>query len=299
MRSTQSRFPEIVREGVCLLGGAVAILMQIAHPKIALGLTTHSNFTHNVLGRMAATLTYIYVVLLGEAHEGEALAKMIKARHRKVSGSEGELSYAASDADLLVWVNATVYKSMVDAYEQAYGRMEEDMADYVLKRFGRLGTLLHEDRQVPLPWPESRESFDHYWEAMCKSCMIDQDNSKRLQRTLFDIQNHVPWPANIVFIIAMPFLRSIATLSLPENIRQGYDLKPTRLMRALNVIVGFLMRQVYPHLPSGVRQLPATYILYRARQRQQFGTQSCLLEGPYLKEPDASAWASYMCLAKL
>ncbi|KAJ5982447.1 hypothetical protein N7451_012547 [Penicillium sp. IBT 35674x] len=268
MRPTQDEFPDIVREGVCLLGGAVAILMQIAHPKIALGLKNHSNFTTNVLGRMEATLTYVYVVLIGEAHEGEALAKTIKARHRKVSGSEGELSYAASDADLLVWVNATVYKSMVDAYEQAYGRMEENMADHVLKRFGRLGTLLHEG-QVPLPWPESRESFDHYWEAMCKSCIIDQDNSKRLQGTFFDIQKHVPWPAKIVFIIAMPFLRSIATLSLPENIRQGYDLKPTRLMRALNVIVGCLMRQVYPRLPSGVRQIPSTYILYRARERQK------------------------------
>jgi uncharacterized protein (DUF2236 family) len=178
-------------------------------------------------------------------------------------------TYAASDADLLLWVNATVYSGMVDVCERVFGPMDEDMADHVLLKFGRLGALLNVDSD-PLEWPDSRERFDVYWDKMCKSLTIHQKESRRLQETFFSIQKHVPWPSKIIFVVAMPFLRAFATMSLPDEIRKQYDLNPTRSTHVLNFVVGFLMRKVYPHLPSRLRQLPSEYMLRRARSRKKF-----------------------------
>ncbi|KAJ5318658.1 hypothetical protein N7476_005078 [Penicillium atrosanguineum] len=259
----------IIREGVCLLGGVVAVLMQVAHPKLALAASEHSNFHEDVWARIDSTVTYVYVALLGTAEEGEILAKSVKARHRSVTGGEKELSYAASHADLLLWVNATVYSGMINVHERVFGTMDTDMADRVLQKFGRLGALLTVDED-PWEWPDSREKFTDYWHKMCTSLAIHPTESKKLQATFFNIQKHVPWPSKILFVVAMPFLRAFATMSLPDQIRKQYDLKPTRSTRALDSVVGFLMRKVYPHLPFRLRQWPSEYMLGRARSRKSF-----------------------------
>jgi uncharacterized protein (DUF2236 family) len=65
-----------------------------------------------------------------------------------VRRGEKELQYAASNADLLLWVNATVYSGMIDVHERDFGPMDKDMADQVLQKFGRLGALLHVDEMA-------------------------------------------------------------------------------------------------------------------------------------------------------
>lgn len=114
---------KIIQEGVYLLGGVVAILMQVAHPKVALAISEHSRYHEDVWARIGSTVTYMYVALLGTAEEGEELAKSVKARDRSVTGGEKELSYRASNADLLLWINAIVYSGMVSAYERVFETM--------------------------------------------------------------------------------------------------------------------------------------------------------------------------------
>lgn len=143
--SIQDKSSDPIREAVCLLGGVVAILMQVAHPKVALAISEHSSFQVNVWHRINSTIAYVYIVLLGGNDEAEDLAEMVKARHVRVTGGGEEMPYGASNADLLLWVNATVYSGMVDAYERAFGPMEKDLGIQVLQKFGRLGSLLHED----------------------------------------------------------------------------------------------------------------------------------------------------------
>ena len=267
MEIVQDESTDLIREGVCLLGGVVAVLMQVAHPKLALAVSEHSNFHENVWTRIDSTVTYVYVVMLGEVGEREDLAKSVKARHMSVRGGEKELPYAASNADLLLWVNATVYSGMIDVHERVFGRTDKDVADQVLQKFGRLGALLHVDSD-PMEWPDSRENFAHYWDTMCKSLIIHPE-SKRLQERLFNIQKHVPWPSKIIFVVTMPFLRAFATMSLPEEIRKQYGLKPTRSMHALDFVVRFMIRKVYPQIPSRMRQLPSEYMLRRARSKKK------------------------------
>lgn len=265
VKSVQGRVPDIIREGVCLLGGVVAILMQVAHPKVALAISEHSNFQEDVWHRINSTLTYLYLALLGTVGEGEKLATVVKLRHVRVRAGGKEMPYAASNADLLLWVNATVYSGMVNAFERAFGPMEEDLAVHVLQRFGRLGRLLLADSEE-FEWPESREDFDEYWHKTYKTLTIHPKESKKLQETFFNIQKYVPWPSKIILVVAMPFLQAYATGCLPYEIRKQYGLNSTKSTRALSYLVQLLMHHVYPRLPLRLRQLPSEFIIRRARR---------------------------------
>lgn len=122
----------------------------------------------------------------------------------------------------------------------------------------------------PLEWPGSREQFADYWHKMCTFLVVHPTESKKLQGTLFNIQRHVPWPSKILFVVTMPFLRAFAIMSLSDQIREQYDLKPTRSTHALDAVVVFLIRKVYPHLPVRLRQWPCKYMLGRAQSRRRF-----------------------------
>lgn len=84
---------------------------------------------------------------------------MVKARHLGVKGSEGDFpyaAYAASNADLLFWVNGlSRHSRFLLKYERAFGPMDAEMADRVLRMFVHLGISLNinSDR---LEWPDSR-----------------------------------------------------------------------------------------------------------------------------------------------
>jgi uncharacterized protein (DUF2236 family) len=52
MEIVQDESPNFMREGVCILGGVVAVLMQVAHPKLALAVSEHSNFRRAGSGKV-------------------------------------------------------------------------------------------------------------------------------------------------------------------------------------------------------------------------------------------------------
>src|SRR5262249_41310081 len=50
------------REMALLLGGGRALLMQIAHPKIAAGVADHSRFANDPLGRLKQTMETMWSI---------------------------------------------------------------------------------------------------------------------------------------------------------------------------------------------------------------------------------------------
>lgn len=48
----------IVKEGIIIAGGAVAILLQMASPGVAAGVNEHSNFAYRVQDRLRTTMTF-------------------------------------------------------------------------------------------------------------------------------------------------------------------------------------------------------------------------------------------------
>lgn len=119
-------------ERLALLGWGRAILMQLAHPLVAAGVAEHSRFRDGPAAnvkRLHSTIRAMLDLSFGAPEDVRRAVRHINAIHDRVRGTLRETAgrfgagtpYAASDPDLLVWVDATVRDSMLLAYELFVG----------------------------------------------------------------------------------------------------------------------------------------------------------------------------------
>ena len=102
------------RENVLLLGGGRALLMQLAHPKVAAGVDEHSDFRTRPMYRLRRTIRLTMAIVFGDRETALAAARSVNRVHAKVVGRD----YRALDPDLLLWVHATLVDSAVVTYEK-------------------------------------------------------------------------------------------------------------------------------------------------------------------------------------
>src|SRR5438105_15468315 len=88
------------RENVLLLGGGRALLMQLAHPKVAAGVDEHSDFRAHPVRRLRRTVLMTMAIVFGERETALAAARAVNQVHGRVRGED----YRALDPDLLLWV---------------------------------------------------------------------------------------------------------------------------------------------------------------------------------------------------
>src|SRR5438270_2086280 len=101
-------------ETALVLGGARALLMQLAMPGVAAGVDEHSDFRSRPLPRLWRTLTQTYRLAFGGEAEVRAAAAAINRAHRPVRGR----GYSAQDPDLLLWVHSTLVDSALTTYSE-------------------------------------------------------------------------------------------------------------------------------------------------------------------------------------
>lgn len=244
----------VVREA-CVLGGAGrAILLQVAHPKVAQGVAEHSRFAENPLKRLRGTLDYVYGVTLGTPEESEWVAGAVNRIHTYVKGA----GYSANDPELQLWVAATLYDTSLHLYEAMFGPMSTAMRDEFCREAARYGTLLGCPEDL---WPGSAAEFEEYWDRTVASLEISED-AKRICRDL--LYNHaIPW----YLLPLLPVNRLITTGLLPERLRNelglAWDPRRERMFRSAARAAQF----VYPRVPKPVRNLPVTLYLQYFHRR--------------------------------
>jgi len=101
------------RENILLLGGGRALLMQLAHPKVAAGVDEHSDFRKRPIRRLRRTIRMTMAIVFGDRDTALAAARTVNQAHGKVRGRD----YRALDPDLLMWVHATLVDSALVTYE--------------------------------------------------------------------------------------------------------------------------------------------------------------------------------------
>src|ERR1700719_3549850 len=109
-----------------LLGGGAAVLLQVAHPLVACGVTEHSGYKRDLWRRLVGTLRALYQITFGDKTEADRAAAVVRQVHARVDGTTIErlgsfpagTSYSASDPELMLWVHATLVYSSLAAYQQ-------------------------------------------------------------------------------------------------------------------------------------------------------------------------------------
>lgn len=237
-----------------LLAGGRALLMQLAHPKIAAGVADHSGFTEDPLGRLRRTTSAMWSIIFDEMEQAQASLQRVKDIHVRVHGILKERgippvgsSYDAQDPDLLLWVHATLVDSAILTYELFVRPLSaQDKAQYYdgTKTLARL----FEVRECKIP--VSLEAFDAYMRAMIAGDAISVGPTARA------LAKEILHPRPLVLKPGGPLYAFITVGLLPQRLRQAYGLKwNERKERKLRLLAA-LVRGMLPFVPSPLRIVP-------------------------------------------
>src|SRR6202171_1186879 len=108
------------RENILLLGGGRALLMQLAHPKVAAGVDEHSDFRAHPIRRLRRTIRMTMAIVFGDRETELRAARGVHQVHATVQGRH----YRALYPELLLWVYAALADTARVTYETFVQRLE-------------------------------------------------------------------------------------------------------------------------------------------------------------------------------
>ena len=132
------------------VGGVRALLVQAAHPEVAAGVSDHSSYRSDPLGRLSRTAAYVTATAYGSLPEVDDAVAIVRRLHGPVSGtSHRGLAYSAAEPEMAAWVhNALVDSFLVAHRTYASAPMSDADADVYVAEQVRLGERMGAD---PLP----------------------------------------------------------------------------------------------------------------------------------------------------
>ena len=124
-----------------IVGGIRALLLQAAHPAALAGVSEHSRYQEDPLGRLAGTTKWLTITSFGASEFIEKEARRVNEMHSRVTGTyigkDGiQHDYAAKSAEYLLWVHC----AFTDAFLKTYihlGYKFETSADQYVKEWAR------------------------------------------------------------------------------------------------------------------------------------------------------------------
>jgi uncharacterized protein (DUF2236 family) len=210
--SDDSIMRRVNRENVLFLGGGRALLMQLAHPKVAAGVDEHSDFRRHPIRRLRRTILMTMAIVFGDRETALAAARTVNQVHSRVRGHD----YRALDPDLLLWVHATLMDTSLVTYETFVKPLLPREREDFYQEFKLLGELLGipGDR-----FPLTLRDFDAYKEDMIESGVVRVDHRARAlgKLVLRPPTRLMPGPAMIPIEVTTTGL-------LPAALRDQYGL---------------------------------------------------------------------------
>jgi uncharacterized protein (DUF2236 family) len=200
------------RENVLLLGGGRALLMQLAHPKVAAGVDQHSDFRTRPMYRLRRTVRLTMAIVFGDRDTALAAARRVNRVHGHVRGPE----YSALDPELLLWVHATLVDTALATYEMFVRRLSHDERDEFYQQMKLLGEVLGVPKEQ---FPPTHDAFADYVREMMTGGPV------RVGPTALDLSHLVVRPKllRLPGPVFLPWELITAGL-LPATLREQYRL---------------------------------------------------------------------------
>jgi uncharacterized protein (DUF2236 family) len=244
-------------ERLVVLGWSRAILLQVAHPLIAAGVTEHSSFRGGALQaatRLHHTVYAMLSLVFGDSGARAAAVNRIREIHTTVNGTLGQdvgrfaagTRYSAEDPALLLWVHATLVDSTADIYQRLVGPLTAAELDALCVESA---PLLHEHGGDPAATPLTWTAMQDYINGIYASgTLAVSDAARELGQAVLS-----PRAAGMV----VPFSRTQAIVTiglLPPDVRTTYGFEWTPAQqRRFDRTLAFL-RGVRRRTPSRIAQ---------------------------------------------
>jgi uncharacterized protein (DUF2236 family) len=261
-----SVFWRVNREPALLLLGMRALLLQIAHPKVAQGVADHSRYREDPLGRGVRTFTAMYRIIFGDRDEAMAVALRVRTIHNRVQGRVADPlpagippDYDANDPELLFWVAATLLDSAVIAYEYFVAPLGSDGKDQFLREARRLGALFG----IPGSWyPDNWRTFEAWMAQQLESGTLTVTPTAR---RIFGNLLAGTWFTRLL----SPFNYAMAAMLLPQRLADMYGMKRRLWVRGLFFFMVWGTRLLVHLTPWGLRGVAAARRAERRYRRRR------------------------------
>ncbi|NNM29876.1 MAG: DUF2236 domain-containing protein [Akkermansiaceae bacterium] len=261
--SPDSEIWRINRHANGLLFGPAAVLLQVAHPRIAQGVANHSDFRNDALGRLRRTLTTVNRIAFGTRRDAEEMRTRMAAIHDRVRGESapgmpGAPRYSAFEPDLMLWVLATLIDASIKGYELVWGPLPTARRAQFYREFRHFGTYFG------LPCdagPRDYEEFAGYFDGMLHD----------------DILGSHPLCAEVAASVVHPSGRLRERLlgravdflpieTVPPHLRERLGLQSTAGTRFRMAVLRRLAPLAFRILPKRLTYYPESYRAERALQ---------------------------------
>ena len=246
----------INREGVLVLGGGRALILQVAHPLVAAGVAEFSDYREDPWGRLYRTLDLTTSIVFGDSRTSAEGATRLERIHSRVQGETREpggrfpagTPYDASDPTLLMWVHATLVDTAILVYDRYVARLSIEERQRYYEEQKRLGEAFG----VPLEQqPETYADFNDYFDGMVHGDDLGVTDALR------DVADATLRPE--LPFLARPLVEAVnlATVGLlPERLRREIGLPwgpgRERLLSASRA----MLHAALPILPGVLREFP-------------------------------------------
>jgi uncharacterized protein (DUF2236 family) len=245
---------QVDREMVLLLAGGRALLMQLAHPKVAAGVAEHSHFKGDPLGRLYRTMSTMWSIGFDETPLARSALERVRTVHRKVQGTipaaeplAAGTPYDALESELLLWVHATLVNSALVAYDTFVRALAAEEKVRYYDDSKKLA-LLFEIPETLIP--RSLADFNSYLERMLASGEIAVGPTARA------LAEEILYPTPWVLKPVSPLFRLITAALLPERLRDAYGLTWSEPKEKTFRLIAKWVRCLLPLAPKPLRIVP-------------------------------------------
>ena len=247
----ESMMWKVNKEITVLFGGARALLMHAAHPLIAAGARQTSFYQRDPWKRLIRTLSLQNSVTFGTKEEANESATRINRLHEVIKGEDeitGDI-YDALDHEQLLWVHACLQLSSIYFYEQTVRKLsEEEKNQYHRENMLSAKLVLIDIESMPNTHIGLKEWVKN--KSVEKNYLLMTDVAKDVQ----DIISGGPVPGHIKPI--WPFISFTAFNTLPEEFKEIYGIKTTKLKSFILKFNLTLLKTTRPLLPPFFRLIP-------------------------------------------
>jgi uncharacterized protein (DUF2236 family) len=214
---------KLYREPSIILGGIRALLLQIAHPSIAIGVAKYSAFEKDTIGRAHRTFLSMVQIWFGDLNIANNSARRLHIIHSMIRGqlvweTEDEIiinPFCAADPDLLYWVLATIVDTTIQLFEATVRPLSTSEKDQFFEETKITAQLMG----IPLKnYPSSLEDFNsRFLTYLENGTLYLGEDGKTITQSIFK----VPYPIRrLQQILAEGFM--------PAQAKPLFNLRPSQ-----------------------------------------------------------------------
>jgi uncharacterized protein (DUF2236 family) len=165
-----------------LIAAGYALVLQVAHPTVGIGVAEHSHYREDPWERLARTLDFTTALLYAEPVVAAAAARELRARHARIRGTRPDGSrYHALEPAAFAWVWASLYQAIAAAHRHFGNPMPREEEERFWIEWRRLGRLLGvRERDLPA----TLDGYGDYFDAIVYNVLEDNESVQDVLATL-------------------------------------------------------------------------------------------------------------------